>query len=245
MISVCIATFNGAKYIKYQLNSILAQLENQDEVIISDDCSDDNTVGIIEGINDNRVKLLKNTSKLGIVRNFENSLIHAQGDYIFLADQDDIWGDKKVLTLIRYLEEGYDLLMSDALIVNENGQAITESYFSIVNSKTGLSRNLIKNSYLGCCMAFKRSVLDNALPFPKYIIMHDIWIGLISEILFKPKFIDDKLVLYRRHGDNYSPSAEISKNSLAFKLRYRVNLIIELIKRVGLKFFITKMFKLK
>ena len=91
MISVCIATYNGEKYIKEQLLSILPQLGKKDEVIISDDHSTDNTLDIVKGLNDNRIKIVMNNREKGYTSNFENALSYAIGDYIFLSDQDDIW----------------------------------------------------------------------------------------------------------------------------------------------------------
>ena len=90
-ISVCIATYNGAKYIEEQVQSILYQLSEKDEIINSDDGSKDNTLAIIKSLNDARIKVIHNTLKHGLVSNFENAIKHADGDYIFLSDQDDIW----------------------------------------------------------------------------------------------------------------------------------------------------------
>ena len=96
MISVCMATFNGEKYIKEQIQSILNQLSLDDEVIISDDGSSDKTLEVINHINDKRIKVFTNTHKHGFTHNFENALNHANGEYIFLSDQDDIWAEEKV-----------------------------------------------------------------------------------------------------------------------------------------------------
>ena len=97
MVSVCMATYNGGKYIKEQIDSILGQLSNNDELIISDDNSTDDTVDIINRISDSRVRLFFNKQK-GYTNNFENALKQVRGDIIFLSDQDDIWMDNKVNT---------------------------------------------------------------------------------------------------------------------------------------------------
>ena len=96
MVSVCMATKNGAKFIREQLDSILAQLDPSDEIIISDDASTDETISLIESYNDNRIRLLKNKLSVGISRNFEISLNVSKGEFIFLADQDDVWAPNKV-----------------------------------------------------------------------------------------------------------------------------------------------------
>ena len=95
MISVCIATYNGEKYIKEQLDSILPQLKKLDEIIISDDKSKDKTLKIIKTLNDSRIKIFTNPKK-GLISNFENAITKSSGDYIFLSDQDDIWHENKI-----------------------------------------------------------------------------------------------------------------------------------------------------
>ncbi len=103
-ISVAMATYNGEKYIKEQLESILLQLENQDEVIVSDDGSTDHTLKIIESLNDQRIKILKGPRN-GVKQNFAHALSFCKGKYIFLSDQDDIWLENKVKHLLTCFEE--------------------------------------------------------------------------------------------------------------------------------------------
>jgi len=234
MISVCIASYNGEKYIKEQLSSILEELSQYDEIVISDDGSVDDTLAIIHSFNDSRIRLIENSNRQGIVSNFENALKNARGEYIFLSDQDDVWIAGKIEKFMLQFQKGYRLILSDAIVVNETLEEIHDSYFSIVESRSGFRRNMIRNSYLGCCMAFHRDVLLVALPFPSGIIMHDIWIGLVGEIVSNPIFIEDKLIQYRRHGLNSSPSAEKSDNSLYFKLKYRCFLLFDLVRKFGL-----------
>ena len=100
MNSICIATYNGEKYIKEQLNSILSQINEDDEIIISDDGSQDKTLDVIQEITDSRIVIIKNDSRRhGIIGNFQNALKHANGEYIFLSDQDDVWCKEKYLTV--------------------------------------------------------------------------------------------------------------------------------------------------
>lgn len=230
MVSVCIPTYNGEKYIKEQIDSILQQLDENDEIIISDDSSTDATIDIIRAFNDPRIKLLLDNHFNSPIFNLENALKHASGDFIFLSDQDDVWKINKVSVMKRYLKQ-YTCVVSDAEIVNENLIVINPSYFNLRNCKKGLMRNIIRNSYIGCCMAFNRSILKYVLPFPKEIPMHDVWIGLISEKYGNSIFINDALIKYRRHGKNASQTGEKSKYSLRMKLKMRINIIIALIKR--------------
>jgi hypothetical protein len=125
----------------------------------------------------------------------------------------------------------YDLIVSDCIIIDENENIINPSYFKLKGSGPGLLKNIIKNSYLGCCMAFRRSVLMQALPFPATIPMHDMWLGTLAELKGSTHFCSDKLVYYRRHKANASPASEKSYYGLMDKIRFRYNLISALIMR--------------
>lgn len=223
-ISVCMATYNGAKYIKEQLESILCQLSEDDEVIVSDDGSTDGTIDIIMSYHDNRVKVLHHISSPGssfvkATRNFENALLHAHGDYIFLADQDDVWLRNKVEIFLKYLKE-YDLVISNHTAVHADLQ-LYEGYKSKVLIPT-LWNTLYRTQFLGCCMAFHRRLLSKILPFPQVPLMHDIWIGLMALKYGRIGIIQEPLLLYRRHGGNASVNLEKkSSNSLTFKILYR------------------------
>mgnify|MGYP002597725427 FL=1 len=130
-ISVCIATYNGEKYIKEQINSILPQLKNCDEIIISDDHSSDKTLDVIFQINDSRIQVYLNDKEKGYTSNFENALSKATGSIIFLADQDDIWKSNKVEVLQKSLEDS-DLVVSDAEVVNGDLDVISPSFFVLL-----------------------------------------------------------------------------------------------------------------
>lgn len=198
MISVCIATYNGEKYIEEQLESILKQIGESDEVVISDDASVDNTCAIIEAFNDKRIKLLHNNSK-SCKWNFQNALSNAHGDIIFMSDQDDVWLEGKVDRCVEELKH-YDLVVTNSKETDQQLNIVNPDFFSVYNSGTGLIKNAINNTYYGSCMAFKADILKYALPFPPTNeIGHDIWIGLVAEMVGKVKFINEPYLLYRRH----------------------------------------------
>lgn len=228
MVSVCMATYNGQKYIREQIDSILCQLSDQDEVIVSDDGSKDKTIDIIKSYNDDRIKIFINKGKHGFVGNFENSLRHASGDYIFLCDQDDYWKPNKVEVVLKALKK-YDLVIHNAELVDGQGKSLGKTYYDCLHHNTGFLANLYKTRWLGCCMAFTKEVKDYCLPFPPKITGHDYWIGMLGMLRFKYSFLDDVLMCYRRHGDNLSPSSEKSDHSLWYKLvTKRWNLITAL-----------------
>ena len=233
-ISVCIATYNGEKYIKEQLASILSQLGSDDEIVISDDNSTDRTVNIVKQFKDKRLKIYLNNNGKGYVSNFENALNKAIGYYIFLADQDDVWVENKVQYCLAQLEN-YDLVVSDAVVVDENKALISTSFFAMRKCYRSFLGNILKFGYLGCCMAFKRKILERALPFPSNhkLCTHDYWLFLVAKTYYKSKISDEKLIIYRRHGLNTSTGGFLNNTSIFFKAKYRIYLLFNLIKRIS------------
>lgn len=231
MISVCMATYNGELYIEEQINSILVQLLNTDELIISDDGSIDRTIEIIKSFNDDRIKLLINNSKC-YTKNFENALSKAKGDYIFLSDQDDVWLPNKVKVTLEYLKN-YDFVVNDATVVNEKLKILYKSRNKKFKIRKGFLNNFIKSYYLGCCMAFNKKVLEAALPFPKNnsLCLHDTWISLLSEKYFRTYIIEEPLIYYRRHDNNVSNGAEKWSNSILNILKIRLYLFYSILRR--------------
>lgn len=231
MISVCMATYNGEKYIREQLDSILKQIGENDEIIISDDGSTDLTISILkEYASEYPNIMIKKGPRQGVIKNFENALMHSKGDYIFLSDQDDIWVDGKVNKVMeQFNKKMASVVLHDAVIVDGYGTEIGESFFTHRGSKPGFIKNIVKNSYLGCCMAFDRNVLNIALPFPEKIEMHDWWIGLLGELYGDVIFLDDKFLRYRRHGNNVSSFHHHPLRKMIFN---RVYLVSHAIKRM-------------
>jgi glycosyltransferase involved in cell wall biosynthesis len=222
VISVCIATYNGEKYFAEQLASILPQLDENDEIIISDDGSSDATLKIAREFGDNRIKTYRNPGARGYTRNFENALMNARGDLILLSDQDDVWCAGKVKAMSSALED-HDLVISDATYVNELLQVTEGSHFKLSRMRKGFFRQWAKPCYIGACMGFRREVLVFALPFPKRsaYCAHDYWLTLVGEACFRLGLVDQQLILFRRHETNTSPTARRSPNSLAKKLAIR------------------------
>jgi GT2 family glycosyltransferase len=227
-ISVCLASYNGERYIEAQLASIAKQLVTGDEIVISDDGSTDGTVRICEQIKSKFPGLLivvLNGPRQGLIKNFANALAHASGQYIFLSDQDDVWLDTKVEAVLDRLRK-CDLVVTDCKVVDSSLGVLRESFFEQASSSDGFVKNFVKNTYLGCCMAFNRNVLNLALPFPPKIAMHDWWIGLIAEAFgMRIAFLSEPQVLYRRHGGNASYAGAKSKASLLRKVTWRLDML--------------------
>ncbi len=229
-VSVAIAAYNGAEFIEEQINSILPQLSAQDEIVISLDPSTDGTREMLCFIaeNDSRVKLIDGEGK-GLIRNFENAVKNCRNDLIFLCDQDDVWLEGKVDAVKSEFEKSDALLvMHDAKITDGALNVVEESFFSHRGTGVGIVKNLLKNTYIGCCMAFKRECLEFILPFPKDIPMHDQWIGLRCEQKGKVSLIEQPFILYRRHGSNASNTEH---SSVANMIKWRLQMIAALLKK--------------
>ncbi|MBZ4041970.1 glycosyltransferase family 2 protein [Flavobacterium hibisci] len=228
MISVCVATYNGEKYIKEQIDSILCQISNEDEVIVSDDGSQDNTIEIIGQYKDNRIAIHHNSFK-NPTRNFEFLISIAKGNYIFLSDQDDVWHPAKVSMYLKIFNENpkASLLVSDLNIINKNG-ILQDKIFYKNGFKSKLIQNLIRNNFIGCTMAFRGELKKKILPFPRNIAMHDWWIGLCCVLFDEIYFIDQKLHSYRRHNNNVTYE---KKFNFISKVKFRINMIEKLLRR--------------
>lgn len=237
-ISVCMATYNGEHYLRDQLGSILGQLNPQDEVIISDDGSTDGTMDLIRSFEDHRITVYHSNGK-NLIANFENALKQATGDVIFLSDQDDIWMDHKVENTLAHLKKNL-LVFSNAAMFHGENKDDFELFFKNKGTKTGILRNLYKVHFLGATLAFQKKVLERALPFPKNLAMHDIWLGIIAESMGSTFYIDEPLIYYRRHENAASSTGEKSRNSLGRKLRIRIDLIINLLKRTSFNWIAIK-----
>lgn len=205
-ISVCMAAYNGEKHIKIQIDSILHQLRVGDELIVVDDCSSDETVEIIKNFDDLRIKLMVNQVNAGVASALNMALQKAEGDIIFLADQDDVWYDFKVSTVIDFMEKSNAcLVIHDAVVVKDN-MVISDSLHNMIGRSSGIINNVISNTFTGCCMAFRRDVLRYVLPMPAKIgIYHDAWIGILAQIFrFKIILLRIPLMNFVRHGGNAS-----------------------------------------
>lgn len=228
MVSVVLAAYKGERFIAAQVESIISQLGENDELIISDDYPLGKTRDAVSDLieNDKRIVYIEGPQK-GVIKNFEYAISKAQGDYIFLADQDDVWLDGKTNTVVRELENGADLVLHNARITDGELHETGETAFEINKTKKGFFRNIIKNSYQGCCMAFRSELKKYILPFPAKIPMHDQWIGLMAEKHGKVSLIDKPLILYRRHGGNVTGNG----SDFVTKLKWRADIILSVIGR--------------
>ncbi len=225
-ISVALAAYNGEKYIGEQIESILPQLREGDELIVSDDNPAGKTRSIVEFYTayDSRVKYIEGEGK-GVCKNFENAINHCSGDVIFLCDQDDVWLDGKVEKVLGAIEKGADVVLHDAQVTDGELNVTSPSFFALNGSKPGFVKNLLKNSYMGCCMAFRADFKKIFMPFPENLPMHDWWIGLNAEIRGKAEFINEPLIKHRCHGGNVTGGETTAMQKLLWRLQITADII--------------------
>lgn len=224
-ISVALAYYNGGEYIKEQLESIFCQLNEGDEVILSVDGASDGSLPFLEkwSERDSRLRIIRGPGK-GVVKNFENAIRHCMGEIIFLSDQDDIWREGKVRRVCAaFADREVMAVLHDAEIVDEHGEPSgEEGLFALRGSRPGILKNLLKNSYVGCCMAFRRELSGVLFPIPEEMYMHDYWIGTAAELTGKVALVREPLIGYRRHSANVT---QMTHGNVIFMVRKRVDML--------------------
>lgn len=197
-LSVVIATYNGESFISAQLESILKIISDEDEIVVSDDCSTDLTPVILNSFDDQRIKLLFSTKRVGCQKNFERAIAKSSGKYIFFSDQDDICLADRVTKSLEALKT-HKFVCGDAIITDENLQPIANSYFTKRKVNTfNAWRLFVKPSVIGATMACTRKFLFKFLPFPNQV-PHDQWLSILASLHGELIVIRTPIILYRRH----------------------------------------------
>lgn len=224
-IDVLMATYNGEKYLRKQIESILNQTYKNINLIISDDCSKDSTVQILREYEekDSRVKVYVQKQNLGYIKNFEFLLTKVENDIYMLSDQDDVWKLNKIENTYNKLkEEVADFVFTDLEVVDTNLKQIYPSFNDFmkltrkIKKYNGYERQYLYNCVTGCTIMSKKQFIEKILPLPaksKYLV-HDMWMGLIISIYGKVAYLDEKTIYYRQHGKN-----QIGANKLSQKLK--------------------------
>ena len=221
-IDILLATYNGEKYLKEQIDSILKQTYSNIRLIISDDCSKDKTREILREYEqkDNRIKVYFQEENLGYVKNFEFLLSKVGNEIYALSDQDDVWFPEKVEHTYNKLKEtDSDLIFTDLEVVDQNLKTLYPSF----NDYMKLTRKIKKykqdyrlqylyNCVTGCTLMSKKKFIDLILPLPtlsKYAI-HDTWIACTVVNNGKVEYLEEKTIKYRQHGNNQVGTDKIS-----------------------------------
>lgn len=226
------ATYNGKTYLAEQLRSVLAELHADDELIVVDDGSQDGTLELLDSLKSPAVRIVPNLTNAGVLATFERGLLLSSKEIIFLCDQDDVWLPGKRAAFVAAFERDPRTLVvvSDAQLIDASGRVTAPSFMATRGGfRSGLLSTLLRNRYLGCAMALRRELLFAALPIPRRVPMHDMWLGAIASILGRVHFISVPLIQYRRHGGNASPSR---RQGWSRMLRWRLALLLALVGRL-------------
>lgn len=214
-ISVAMCTYNGEKYLKYQLESIISQSYSPKELIICDDGSSDNTIAIINKYSQEApfpIRLYQNNTNLGSTKNFEKAIRLCNEEIIVLSDQDDIWVKNKLERIVEEFSKSEEIgaVFSDALLIDDQGSSLGQTLWDSVNFTSRERKKVLNNKIVnvllkhnvvtGATMAFKSSYRDIILPIPKNWV-HDAWIALLFSIFSKIFPISDTLINYRIHSE--------------------------------------------
>lgn len=221
-IDILLATYNGEKYLREQIDSILNQTYKNIRLIVSDDCSKDGTRKILEEYKnkDERIKVYYQEKNLGVVKNIEFLLGKVESQYYMLADQDDYWLPEKAEKSLETLKNNNaDLIFGDLEVVDENLNTMYESFndYMLLSRKINKYIDSYKVNYLyncvtGCTVLAKKETIEKILPLPtnsKYLI-HDHWIGLMASLNGKLAYMPEKYIKYRQHGNNQVGTEKIS-----------------------------------
>ncbi len=207
MISIAMATYNGDKYIKEQIDSILNQTIQDFEIVICDDCSTDGTVRILHEYakNDKRFHIYQNEDNLGFKKNFEKAITLCKGEYIALSDQDDIWMPNH-LELLKNAIKGKVLSCGNADLIDKDGNSMGTTFweqeaFDYIPSSDldkAMSITLFRSPYQGAAMMIRSDLLQYALPIPPSMTYHDSWFAHIACFCGGIKCVKKSILKYRR-----------------------------------------------
>ncbi len=214
LVSIALATYNGRTYLPELLASLEAQSWPNLEVVVSDDASTDGTPELLAAYAGRiPVRLVASGERVGIVRNFERALAACRGDYVALADQDDVWAPEKIADLMREVREAEQargratpaLAFCDIELVDAKLCCVSTSLFDITAKSRRAERLrdfLLSNHVPGCAMLVNRASLERALPLPAGIVMHDWWLAMVVAAFGEIRHVAAPHLKYRQHDGN-------------------------------------------
>lgn len=208
-VAILMSTYNGAKYLNDQIDSLIRQDFQNWKLYIRDDGSTDNTISVIKQYvkSDNRIKYIDDDKKgLKPAKSFFYLLKLINADYYFFCDQDDYWLPNKLSLMLTKIDKNGDipqLLYCGLKCVNSNLLPIQSNFEEIVGKCYGKNR-FIGNDMPGCVMLINKKLRDLTISYlpSSGFIMHDWWISLIAESFGKVTFLNKKLIYYRQHSNN-------------------------------------------
>lgn len=228
-ISFVIAAFNGASHIEAQVNSILEFLGPNDEVVVSDDGSTDQTLEVVRAIGDRRLKYVAAGPRLGYQKNFQRAIEASRGNYIFFSDQDDICLPERVPKSLDALAK-CDCVCGDAIVVDQDLNTIYSSFFAMRKAKFGAFSLFCKPAVIGSTMACTREFVLRNLPLP-HDVPHDMWLSILAALNGRLIADSSPFILYRRHTAAVSSTASKNKRTLIDIFNERFKFLTHIILR--------------
>jgi hypothetical protein len=231
-VSVVLAMRDGLRFLPEQVRSVLGQLAAGDELVVVDDASADDSAAWIQALRDPRIALHRNAANVGVRRTFERGLALARHDIVFLCDQDDVWlpGKRDTVVAAFARSPSVQVVVSDAEVVDGGGSRLAPSFMATRGGfRAGVLATVVKNRYLGCAMALRRQAIGAALPIPRWVPMHDMWLGIVAQLVGSSVYVNAPLLRYRRHGGNLSPGR---RQGVWTMVRWRLALLLAIVSRL-------------
>ena len=230
-ISVCMATYNGERYLPEQVASILAQMERNDELVVVDDASRDGTVAYLEGLGDPRIRVHRNEANLGHVQSFAKVIGLARHPYILMADQDDVWIEGRARAMREVLASGVALVSTNSEFIDGEGRPIPPLHTGLsADDSQRHAANILRiftgrGFYDGCAMGLRAELRDIVLPIPRYVESHDLWIAMAANAAGSNTHLEHATLRRRVHGNN----ASVVRRPLVRKLHSRAVFLLSLL----------------
>lgn len=217
-ISIALAIYNGAKYLKELLSSLENQTVKPLELVVVDDCSSDDSIKIVQDFPLSfEKKVCSNEKNMGPVYTFKKLAELCSGNFIAFCDQDDIWLPQKLEHSLQAIKEISDdipgIIFSDLSVIDENGKPIHESYWKVRHvtpDRFSFVDILFSNIITGCTVMINKAMIGEFLKMPSNVMMHDHWLALIGYSFGKYSFINEPTVLFRSHGNSVTSKSKVT-----------------------------------
>ncbi|MGA1835536.1 glycosyltransferase [Herbiconiux sp. 11R-BC] len=240
--SVCMATYRGAEFVAEQIESIVAQLGPDDELVIVDDCSPDDTVAVIiqtvARLGESRVFLTRTDHNVGYVRAFEAAIRRSRGRFVFLSDQDDVWTPGRHEAMIAGLARALVVAGNHSILGRDGARLWYPPLRSSTSQRPLLNLFAILigyRPYFGCAMGFRReAIAGGILPIPSYVTeSHDVWIAITGNVRRSIRHLELDVVERRLHESNQTPLGIRSLGTILRARRMFLRLIAEAVRRAS------------
>ena len=211
-VSIVMCTCNGAEYIQQQLDSLFRQTLPFYELVVQDDCSDDETCAIVEQCAadhpERRIRLFRNHKRKGWQRNFLTAVVHCEGDFVAWCDQDDVWHDDKLQVLADGIGDS-QMIFSNSNLIDEQGRKQGVMYSGMASGKLSPLASAIYPRGYGHQMLFTIEVAQRLYEFSEMKISYDYLTCCVASALGGVRYVDKPLVDWRRHSGaaTFNPTA--------------------------------------